>query len=58
MYVRMVLSALVLAAVFMVGSGGPGVAKPVWRKPPPEGVVELVGVAGSGSALVELKMGD
>ncbi len=57
MYVRMVLSALVLAAVFMVGSGGPGVAKPVWRKPPPEGVVELVGVAGSGSALVELKDG-
>jgi len=57
MYVRMVLSALVLAAVFVVGSSGPGVAKPVWRKPPPEGVVELVGVAGSKGTLVELQDG-
>ncbi len=57
MYVRMLWSVLVLVAVLVVGSSGPGVAKPVWRKPPPEGVVELVGVAGSGSSLVELNDG-
>jgi len=31
--------------------------KPVFRKPPPEGVVEIVGVAGTGSSLVGLKDG-
>ena len=36
---------------------GAAVAKPVFRKPPPEGVVEIIGVAGSGSSLAELKDG-
>ena len=51
------LAMLVLASVVMLMSSGLGEAKPVFRKPPPEGVVELVGIAGSGSTLVELKDG-
>jgi len=57
MAIRLVSSVLVLVVVLVVGSSGSGAAKPVFRKPPPEGVVEVVGIAGTGSSLVELKDG-
>ena len=48
---------VIVLIVTVLASGGRAAAKPVFRKPPPDGVVELVGVAGSGSTLVELKDG-
>ena len=47
----------VLALMVVLATSARAGAKPVFRKPPPEGVVELVNIAGSGSALVELKDG-
>ena len=48
---------LVLAVVLLSSTPVPLDARPTFRKPPPEGVVEVVGKLGRGWSLVELKDG-
>lgn len=56
MVMHLVAAVVVTISVPMAMAPAAG-QRPPLRKPPPEGVVELVGVGGSGSSLVELKDG-
>jgi len=47
----------VLTLVLLAVSNGSVSARPTFRKPPPEGVIEVVGALGRGWSLVELKDG-
>ncbi len=56
MYLRELLVVSALVSVAMLSSVVEGQAQPVFRKPPPEGVVEIPGI-GAGGGIVGLKDG-
>ncbi len=54
---RLLWPVAVLMTMFLVSARGPAVAKPVFRKPPPEGVIEVLAGIGRSWSLVELQDG-